>query len=144
MDEAAAVALLETVTDGWVEDDASDVVWSGDFEGRRGVRMRQQVRDFTTVWFDVGQRTVAIEAYVLPSPPNRREEVFRQCLVRNAGVRRIHFALDRDGDVVLVGRVPLAELSEQELELALGEVYDLVERSFRALVAAAFAREKET
>ena len=143
MDTSAAVALLERVTEAWVADAESDVVWSDDFEGRRGVRMRQQIRDFTTVWFEVGQRTVAVEAYVLPSPPSRREEVFRQCLVRNAGVRRIHFALDRDGDVVLVGRIPLAELDEEELELALGEVYDLVERSFRPLVTAAFAREKE-
>jgi hypothetical protein len=144
MDRNAATDLLVRITEGWVSDSESDVVWSGDFEGRRGVRMRQQVRDFTTVWFVVGQRTIAVEAYVLPSPPARREEVFRQCLVRNAGVRRIHFALDRDGDIVLVGRIPLAEVDEQELELALGEVYELVERSFRSLVRTAFAREKET
>jgi hypothetical protein len=144
MDQTSAATLLERVTAAWEADDQSDVVWAGDFEGRRGVRMRQQVRDFTTVWFDVGQRTIAVEAYVLPSPPSRREEVFRQCLVRNAGVRRIHFALDRDGDVVLVGRIPLHEVSEEELELTLGEVYDLVERSFRPLVRAAFSREKET
>jgi len=144
MDRSAATALLEAITAGWVSDEVSDVVWTGDFEGRRGVRMRQQVRDFTTVWFEVGQRTIAIEAYVLPSPPSRREEVFRQCLVRNAGVRRIHFALDRDGDVVLVGRIPLGEVTEEELEITLGEVYDLVERSFRPLVRAAFSREKET
>ena len=106
--------------------------------------MRQTVRDFTTVWFAVGDRTVSIEAYVLPAPPFRREEVYRQALVRNAGRRRIHFALDRHGDLVLVGRIPLAEMTDEELELALGEVYELVEVSFPALVAAAFGREKET
>ncbi len=97
----------------------------------------------TTVWFTVGQRTVAIEAYVLPKPPNRAEEVYRQALARNAGTRRMAFALDRLGDLVIVGRIPLEQLSEHELELALGEVYDLVEISFPALVRAAFGREKK-
>lgn len=136
--------LLERVTQAWVDDPDGDVVWAGDHEGRRGVRMRQTVRDFTTVWFTTGERTVAIEAYVLPAPPHRREEVYRQVLARNAGTRRVHFALDADGDLVLVGRIPVNEASELELELALGEVYALVEVSFRALVAAAFGREKET
>jgi hypothetical protein len=137
-------ALVDRVAGGWLDDPESDVVWAGDHEGRSGVRMRQTVRDFTTVWFDVGDRTVAIEAYVLPAPRFRRDEVYRQALARNAGSRRLHFALDRLGDLVLVGRIPIDELSEGELELALGEVYELIEVSFRGLVAAGFAREKET
>lgn len=106
--------------------------------------MRQTVRDFTTVWFDVGERTVTIEAYVLPAPPPGRgaEEAYRQCLTRNFGTRRIHFALDRQGGLVLTGRIPLPELSHEEMELALGEVYSLVEASFRGLLAAGFRREK--
>jgi hypothetical protein len=138
-----AVRLLERVTDGWLTDPESAVVWTGYHEGCRGVRMRQEVRDMTTVWFAVGQRTVAVEAYVLPKPPDRAEEVYRQALARNAGTRRMAFALDRLGDLVIVGRIPLEQLSEHELELALGEVYDLVEISFPALVRAAFGREKK-
>ncbi len=131
------------MTEAWVADEDGLVVWAGDHEGRRGIRMRQTVRDMTTVWFEVGQRTVSIEAYVLPKPAHRADEVFRQALVRNSGTRRVHFALDGHGDLVLVGRIPLAELSEHELELALGEVYELVEVSFPALIAAAFGREKK-
>jgi len=132
------------VTAAWVADPEGDVVWAGDHEGRRGVRMRQTVRDFTTVWFEARQRTVAIEAYVLPAPRRRSDEVYRQALSRNTGRRRVHFALDRLGDLVLVGRIPLSEVSESELELVLGEVYEMVEVSFRGLAAAAFGREKET
>lgn len=133
--------LLQRVTEGWVADPDGDVVWSGDHEGRRGVRMRQTVRDMTTVWFEVGDRTLRVEAYVLPSPPQARDEVFRIALTHNARTRRVAFALDRLGDLVLVARIPLAEVTEEELELTLGEVYELVEVSFRALVAAAFGRE---
>ncbi len=129
-------ARLATTTEQWVADSESDVVWAGDFEGRRGVRMRQTVRDFTTVWFDLGERTLGVEALVLPLGPEGSHEVFRQALVRSHGIRRVHFALDRHGDLVLMGRIPRAEVTEEELELVLGEVYDLVERSFRPMLRA--------
>lgn len=97
----------------------------------------------TTVWFGVGQRTVSIEAYVLPRPAQRAEEVYRQALTRNAGTRRMAFALDRLGDLIIVGKIALEHLTDDEMELCLGEVYDLVEVSFSALVRAAFGREKK-
>lgn len=134
--------LVAFVTEAWAADPDSAVVWAGDHEGRRGVRMRQTVRDMTTVWFDTGARTVTIEAYVLPHPPRGAEEVYRQALRRNATMRRMAFALDRHGDVVLVGKIPIDALSEHEMELCLGEVYSSVEVSFRAFVAAGFGREK--
>jgi hypothetical protein len=133
--------LLESVTERWVADPEGDVVWTGYHEGRRGVRMRQTVRDMTTVWFEVGERTLRVEAYVLPSPPQRRDEVFRTALTHNARTRRLAFALDRLGDLILVARIPVAEVTEEELELTLGEIYDLVEVSFRAFLAAGFGRE---
>lgn len=142
MSEAAQ--LVEEITNAWLADPESSVVWAGDHEGRRGVRMRQEVRDMTTVWFTVGQRTVGIEAYVLPKPPENAAEAYRIALARNSMTRRMAFALDRLGDLVIVGKIPLEHLSDKELELALGEVYDLVETSFRPLVAAAFGREKKT
>ena len=43
-----AAALLEQVTEAWVADPESDVVWAGAYEGRWGIRMRQQCRDATT------------------------------------------------------------------------------------------------
>lgn len=75
---------LEALTSGWVDDAESDVVWAGEHEGRWGIRMAQQARDFTTIWFDVGERTMAVEAYLLPNPPRGHAEVYRLCLLRNA------------------------------------------------------------
>jgi hypothetical protein len=141
-------ALVDSVTQRWAQDPESDVVWAGDYEGRRGIRMRQAVREATTVWFDVGERTLGVEAYVLSIPPRAGASAYRLPLVHNAGVRRIHFALDRRGDLLLVGRVPLQEVTEHELELALGEVYALVERALpslvRAVATAPIEREKSS
>lgn len=135
--------LLNEVTEGWVADPDGDVVWAGDYEGRRGVRVRLDSGDLSTVWFEVGDRTLRVEAYILPpSPADRREEVYRQCLARNLGGRRLHLALDHHGDVVLVGRVPITEVDVEEMELLLGEAHEGLEIARPALARAAFEREK--
>jgi hypothetical protein len=102
--------------------------------------MRQTVRESTTVWFAPGDLTVGVEAWVMSLPPDAPAPILRQCLRRNAAVRRLHFALDHHGDLLLVGRIPVSELSAHELELALAEVYQLVEQALPALWSA--LREK--
>ena len=134
--------LVEDTSAKWVSDPASDVVWAGEHEGRLGVRMAQTVRDFTTVWFDVGDRTVGYEAYVAPPPPRGTEEVYRQCLVRNRSWWRAHFALDAEGGLVLVGRSPIERLDAAELDAVLGSIYEAVELAFKGILRAGFAREK--
>jgi hypothetical protein len=129
-------ASLELVADA-----DSDVVSAEEFEGRWAVRMTQQVRDFTTVWFDVGERTVGFEAFVLPNPPAGHREVYRQLLTRNHRLWRGHFSIDKDGDMFVVGRVSLEEWSARALDEVLGAVYEAVELSFGALLRAGFAKD---
>jgi hypothetical protein len=83
MTAAEARELLEQVTLEWATDPASDAVWAGEHEGRWGVRIHQQVREATTIWFDVGELTIGFEAYLLPAPPHQQAEVHRQALRRN-------------------------------------------------------------
>ncbi|HEX2370121.1 MAG TPA: YbjN domain-containing protein [Acidimicrobiia bacterium] len=112
---------------------------------RWAVRMRQTVRDATTVWWEIGQRSLRCEAYVLPAPERDPSEVHRQCLVRNATAWRVHFVVDREGAVVLRGRLPLERVTTEELDLVLGEIYETIEVSFRPMLAASLAggeREK--
>ena len=142
MNPEAAHELLAEVAASWVADPQSDVVWSGEFEGRHGVRVAQQVRDFTTVWFDVGDRTLGYEAYVTPAPPYNREEVYRQCLVRNAAGWRVRFAVDAEGALFLRGRIPLDHLDGVELDAILGAIYDMIEVSFPGIIRSGFVREK--
>ena len=126
--------LLEDTTQSWVDDADSDVVWCGEREGRWGIRMRQTVRDFTTVWFEVGERTMGYEAYVVPEPPANKDEVYRQLLVRNQRQWRVHFAIDREGGVVLRGRLPVELVTAEELDAIVGAIYESVEEAFRSLV----------
>jgi len=133
--------LLTRASARLVADEASDVVNAEEYEGRWAVRMAQQVRDFTTVWFEVGERTVGFEAYVLPNPPRGHQEIYRQLLTRNQRLWRAHFSIDRDRDLFLVGRVALAEWSEGVFDEVLGTIYEAVELSFRAMVRVGFARD---
>jgi hypothetical protein len=133
------------VTERWVADPAADVVWAGDHDGHRGVRVRLSSGDLSTVWFPVGDLTRRVEACILPAPPaGRREEVYRQSLARNPAGRRLHLALDRHGEVVLVGRLPLAEMESDEPELLLGEAHEGLEVTRPTLARAAYEREKNT
>jgi hypothetical protein len=148
-----AKAVLEATFRRWLEDPESDVVHVEQVNEsgmepstqRWAVRMRQTVRDATTVWWEIGQRSLRCEAYVLPAPERDPSEVHRQCLVRNATAWRVHFVVDREGAVVLRGRLPLERVTTEELDLVLGEIYETIEVSFRPMLAAWLAggeREK--
>lgn len=121
----------------WVEDPESSVEYAEEVEGRWAVRMRQETRDATTVWFAVGERSLSYEAYVLPVPDGSTES-YRQALVRNARGWRAFFALDAEGALVLRGRLAADQVTLEELDRVLGELFDTIEIAFRGLVESAF------
>ena len=140
MERAELVRRLGDLFGEWVDDPDSDVVAAELVEGRWAVRMAQQTRDFTTVWVTPGDRTVSFEVYVLPAPPRRVAEVYRQLLFRNRSAWRVHFAIDRDGEIYLVGRVDVAQATEETIQYVFAEIYGLVDLSFRPLLRAGFSR----
>lgn len=140
MDRADLSRRLGGVFGSWVDDPESDVVAAELVEERWAVRMAQQTRDFTTVWVTPGELTVGFEAYVLPAPPRRVEEVYRLLLVRNLRPWRVRFAVDRGGDIYLLGRVEAALATEETLLFVFAEIYELVDLSFRPLLRIGFAR----
>jgi len=133
--------ILEARIKLWLEDPESSVEYAEELDGRWAVRMRQQVRDATTVWFTPLERSLEYEAYVIPVPVDAFE-VMRQALVRNQRGWRAFFAVDPDGDLLLRGRVAAETVTLLELDRVLGEIYETVELSFRPLVnAIAASRE---
>jgi hypothetical protein len=134
--------LIEVLTariTAWLDDPESDVEYAEEVEGRWAVRMRQLTRDATTVWFHPQERSLVYEAYVLPIPDGTTA-VYQQALARNRRAWRAFFALDGEGGLVLRGRLPASRVTHEELDLVLGEIYDMVEVSFRPLLS--LLREK--
>ncbi len=135
--------ILEERIRSWVDDPDSSVEYSEELEGRWAVRIRQDVRDATTVWFDIGERSICFEAYLMPSP-TEPVEVHRQALVRNNKTWRVFFAVDDEGGIVLRGRLAEEQVTLNELDLVLGEIYEMVEVAFRPMVRAGFPNREKT
>jgi hypothetical protein len=133
-----ARTTLEAVTTAWVEDPESDVVWAGEHERRWGIRMAQHARDFTTIWFDVGERTLSVAAYLLPDPPRGHAEIYRLCLLRNASSWPVAISLDPRGDLYVRGRLRLSEVAPDTIDGLVGAVYEIVELTFKPLVRIGF------
>jgi hypothetical protein len=128
--------LIEVLTariTAWLDDPESDVEYAEELEGRWAVRMRQLTRDATTVWFHPQERSLLYEAYILPLPDGPAA-LYRQALARNGQAWRAFFALDGEGGLVLRGRLPASRVTHEELDLVLGEIYEMVEISFRPLL----------
>ena len=136
----AVTTLAATIT-AWIADPVSDVVYAEWVEDRWAVRMRQQVREATTVWFWMGQRSLIAEAYVLP-PPDHTEPVYRQALFRNGRSFRAQFAVDVEGAIILRSRLPVDRVTSEELSYLLAEIYEAVELSFKPMLEAGMQREK--
>ncbi|HEU4895331.1 MAG TPA: YbjN domain-containing protein [Acidimicrobiia bacterium] len=130
-------SVLEERIRIWLGDPESSVEYAEEVEGRWAVRMSQETRDATTVWFDIGERSLMFEAYVLPEPPVA-DEVHRQALVRNQRAWRCFFAIDHEGAIVLRGRVAADEVTLDELDRVLGELYETIELAFRPMLRSGF------
>ena len=129
--------ILTERIDLWLADPESTVEYAEDVDGRWAVRMRQGVRDATTVWFEIGERSLMYEAYLMPAPSDPTE-VYRQALVRNNTTWRVFFALDREGALLLRGRMAASQVTIDELDRVLGEIYMMVEVAFRSMIRAGF------
>ena len=140
VDRARLTERLGGIFAAWAEDPDGDVVAAELVEGRWAVRMAQQTRDFTTVWVVPGELTVSLEAYVSPPPPRRREEVLRLLLFRNHDAWRVHFAVDRAGEIYLRGKLEAERADEETLQYAFAEIYQLVDLTFRLIIQTGFAR----
>jgi len=105
------------------------------------VHLAGQVRLAIPVAVAVAPHTTTLTSFFLrgPRPPyGRPAELHARLLRRNAATRRVHFALDRDDDVLLVSRHPTAGLSYEELDQTLAEILTVSESAFEALVHLAY------
>lgn len=133
---------FRSVAFGWLADTDSDVVHVEEVDGRWAVRIVQPVREATTIWWEIGRRSIVAEAMVIPEPVVDPAGAYRLCLVRNDSTWWARFAVDREGAVVVRSRIPLEEADADRLDAVLGEIVDLVEVSFGPLVRLGFGREK--
>ncbi len=94
---------------------------------------------FTNAWLIVGAHGLLVEAFVCRKPDENHEEFYAFLLRRNARMFAVSFSLDKAGDVYLVGRLPLAGITPDEVDRILGSVLQYADESFDLLLEIGFA-----
>ena len=143
--DSGALAVLERQVDEWLSAmSAANPVVSAvgrddDTPRRWFVRMRGEAKEVTTVWLSLGQRTLRYETYVMPAPEENQAELYEQLLRRNERLVGAHFSIGVEDAVFLRGELPLAVLSEEELDRVIGSLYAYVEQCFPSAIRIGFA-----
>lgn len=93
----------------------------------------------TTVSLAVGDHALTINAFVARHPDENSDAVHRWLLERNRRTYVVSFAIDPLGDIYLVGRVPLAAVTVDELDRLMGSVLEYSDGSFNTILEMGFA-----
>jgi hypothetical protein len=91
------------------------------------------------VLLQVDERTLRVRSLFCGPPDERHDEVYALLLHRNERPAPVHFALDDDGAVLLLGHVPLDALDAAALDELLGAVLAVSDETFNAVLRAGFA-----
>jgi hypothetical protein len=91
------------------------------------------------VLLDLGDRSLTVTSLLAGVPDEGHAEVYRILLQRNQRPLPVHFALDDEGDIVLVGRVPREALDERSFDELLGTVLTQSDETFDQVLRAGFA-----
>ncbi|MDY7104271.1 MAG: YbjN domain-containing protein [Actinomycetota bacterium] len=141
----AELDALETEIDAWfrlqlVENPVVAAVERGEPGERRWyVRVTGEQKDVFTIWFDLGQRTLRYETYVMPAPEENHAEFYEHVLRRNLRMHGACFAIGDEDALFLVGALPNEAVSDSELDRVLGSMYAYVEQFFRPALRIGFA-----
>ncbi|KDN84686.1 YbjN domain-containing protein [Kitasatospora cheerisanensis] len=87
----------------------------------------------------VGDHTLSVNAFVIRRPDENHEGVYRWLLERNTRLFGVAYAIDRLGDVYLVGRLPLEALTAEAVDRLLGTVLENADEPFNTLLELGFA-----
>jgi len=103
------------------------------------VRLEGQHKLVTMSWLIADTHSLHVEAFFCRQPDENHAEFYRFLLERGSRMFGVHFALDPVGDVYLVGRLPLAVISPEEIDRLLGCVLSYSDENFDNALMIGFA-----
>jgi hypothetical protein len=127
----------EAAVQAWL--DASGLEWeAGARPGEFVVQLPGEAKLRTTVSLLVGDQGVSASAFVVRRPDENHEAFYRWLLTRNSRLPGVAFALDRVGDVYLVGRLPIEGVTDASVDRLLGALLAASDSSFNDLLVLGF------
>lgn len=130
---ADAASIIEQVLS------EAELEWESPQPGSYVVKLPGTRKLSTTVSLIVGRHSLSLNAFVIRHPDENAEAVHRWLLERNLKLYGVGYAIDPLGDVYLVGKVPLAAVTPEEIDRLLGSVLEAADGSFNTLLELGFA-----
>jgi hypothetical protein len=93
----------------------------------------------THCWLVVRAHALFVQAFVCRRPDEGHDAVYRFLLQRNARLYGVHYALDRIGDIHLIGRIARHAVTADELDRVLGQVLEAADGDFNTILELGFA-----
>ncbi|WKX71106.1 YbjN domain-containing protein [Streptomyces sp. XD-27] len=128
----AAAVIEQTLRDAELE-------WESAADGAYVVKLPGVRKLSTTCALRLGKHSLSVNAFVIRHPDENEAAVHRWLLERNTKLYGVSYAVDRLGDIYLVGRLPLSAVTPEELDRLLGTVLENAEGSFNTLLEMGFA-----
>jgi hypothetical protein len=130
--EAAATAIRAALQE-------ADLEFEEPSDGRFVVTLPGERKLQTTCSLVAGPHSISVNAFVVRRPDENHEAFYRWLLQRNQRIYGLAFALDRLGDVYLVGRIPLHAVTPAEIDRVLGSVLEQADGAFNTLLELGFS-----
>jgi len=136
--DGAARAAARAAVEAWLAD--TQVAWEpGARRDEYVVQLPGEAKLTTTVSLVVGERALQATAFVVRRPDENHADFYHRLLRSNARLPGVAFALDRLGDVYLVGRLPLDAVTADHVDELLGVMLSTADSSFNDLLSLGFA-----
>ncbi|MGN9795546.1 YbjN domain-containing protein [Streptomyces sp. OZ13] len=118
----------------------AELEWERPDTGSYVVKLPGTRKLSTTCSFLVGKHSLSVNAFVVRHPDENDAAVHRWLLERNLKLYGVSYAIDRLGDIYLVGRLPLSVVTPEEIDRLLGSILEAADGSFNTLLELGFAR----
>ncbi len=107
------------------------------------VRVLGEEKDVFSIWFELRQRTLHYETYVMPAPEENERQFYEYLMRRNTQLMGAAFGIGEEDAVFLAGALPNHAIDHDELDRILGSLYVWTERYFRPALRIGFASRLE-
>lgn len=91
------------------------------------------------VLLQLDERHLEVTSLFCGAPDEGHEEVYAILLHRNERSGPVHFALDDEGDVVIVARAPLVALDDRGIDELLGSLLTAADETYNKVLRAGFS-----
>ena len=133
---SSAPAAARDVLDATIREalDAGGLSYESTGPGHFLVKLEGQHKLATMCWLVAGDHSLLVEAFVMRRPDENHERLYNLLLTRNARMYGVAWSIDVNGDVFLVGRLPLSSVDADELDRLLGAVLSYADETFDTLL----------